>query len=260
MIMSGRAIFKGRVEGQALVLNKDFGFLGGVDADTGDILIEKGGNIKGRVLAFPRGKGSTVGSFTMYDLKAKGNAPVAIINQEAETIVTTGAVISSIPMVDRIDISLLRDGDFIVVDGDRGVIELPDIIQKGVATSIIMKNGRALMLQRSDEVSLFKNLWGGVSGTIEAGETADQTAIREVAEETGLIISNPRLKSKPIMMRNKDVIWEVHPLLFEIDVGEPVLNWENKGYSWMTESEIRKLEMVPEMIRIFEGLGVWDKK
>lgn len=259
MILSGRAISAGKSEGSALIIKNDFGFLGGVNAATGDILVGEGGNTKERVLVFPRGKGSTVGSFTMYDLKIKGNAPAAIINQEAETIVTTGAVISSIPMVDRVDISLLRNEDFIIVDGNKGTIELPDVIEKGVATSIVMKNGKVLMLQRSDNVNLFKGLWGGVSGTIEKGETPEQTAVREIKEETELLVSTPLSQGKSILIRNNDVIWKVQPLLFEINSGEPILNWENKKYSWMTESEIRKLDLVPEMISIFENMGVWKK-
>jgi len=259
MIISGRAISMGKAEGLAIVMKKDFSFLGGVDASTGDLQIERKGNIKERVLVFPRGRGSTVGSFTMYDLKTKGNAPVAIINQEAETIVATGAVISSIPMVDRVDISIIQDDDLVIVDGNAGTIELPNVILKGVATSIIMKDGKALMLQRSEKVNLFQCLWGGVSGTIEEGETEEQTAIREIEEETGLKVSPPLFKSKPILIRNGDVIWKVHPLLFEINAGEPVLNWENRNFSWMTESDIRKLNMVPEMIRIFEELGAWKK-
>lgn len=44
-----------------------------------------------------------------------------------------------------------------------------------------------LLLQRDDDA----DFWQSVTGTIEKGESAIQTAYREVAEETGLTLSFP---------------------------------------------------------------------
>ena len=98
-MLKGRSIYRGKAEGRVLKLQNALSFLGGVEASTGEIKVENGGNVADRILVFPRGKGSTVGSFVMYDLKAHGKSPLAIINSSAETIVATGAVISSIPMM-----------------------------------------------------------------------------------------------------------------------------------------------------------------
>ena len=43
-----------------------------------------------------------------------------------------------------------------------------------------------LILKRS-KTKIYEHLWQGVAGKIEKGETASQTAIRELKEETGLI-------------------------------------------------------------------------
>ena len=85
----------------------------------------KGSGIAGRVLAFPYGKGSTVGSYVLYALSRNGHAPAAIINTEAEAIIATGAIIGGIPMIDRLTIPITRlvDGTMVTVDGDRGEIE-----------------------------------------------------------------------------------------------------------------------------------------
>jgi predicted aconitase with swiveling domain len=48
-----------------------------------------------------------------------GTAPGAIINFESEAIVAVGAIISDIPMVDRVDITQIRTGDPVRVDGER---------------------------------------------------------------------------------------------------------------------------------------------
>jgi predicted aconitase with swiveling domain len=85
----------------------------------------KGSDIAGRVLAFPYGKGSTVGSYVLYALSRNGHAPAAIINTEAEAIIATGAIIGGIPMIDRptIPITQLVNGTLVTVDGDSGGIE-----------------------------------------------------------------------------------------------------------------------------------------
>jgi predicted aconitase with swiveling domain len=71
------------------------------------------------VLVFPTGKGSTVGSYTLYRMAQAGTAPVAIINRESEAIVAVGAIISDIPMVDLVDIADIQTGDRVQLDGDR---------------------------------------------------------------------------------------------------------------------------------------------
>ncbi|MFA6035377.1 MAG: DUF126 domain-containing protein, partial [Candidatus Micrarchaeia archaeon] len=95
MILKGRAIAKGVGKGEALVSSAPISFLGGVDAKTG-VVVEKGHAIEGKciagkVLVFPQGKGSTVGSYVMYQLAKNGVAPAAIVNAKAEIIVAVGA-------------------------------------------------------------------------------------------------------------------------------------------------------------------------
>ena len=124
--IQGRTIKAGRATGRALVSPEPIGFLGGVDPDTGTV-IEKGHpleghSISGRVLVFPTGKGSTVGSYTLYRLARNQKGPAAIVNQRSEAIVAVGAIISDIPMVDLVDISMIRDGAQVVVED--GVVTL----------------------------------------------------------------------------------------------------------------------------------------
>ena len=120
IVLKGRVIKAGRAEGPALVSSAPIGFLGGVDPDTGVVLEPghplQGQSVAGRVLVFPTGKGSTVGSYTILRLGRGGHGPVAIVNAESEAIVAVGAIIADIPMVDRIDISLIHDGDWVVVE------------------------------------------------------------------------------------------------------------------------------------------------
>jgi predicted aconitase with swiveling domain len=124
--VKGRAISAGVAVGEALVSQQPIGFYGGVDAKTG-LVIEKGHELEGRsikdkVLVFPRGKGSTVGSYVIYGLAKNGVAPKALVNEQTETIVATGAILAAIPCVDGVDLSGIRTGDLLEVDADRGVV------------------------------------------------------------------------------------------------------------------------------------------
>ncbi|MHC1755968.1 MAG: DUF126 domain-containing protein [Methanosarcina sp.] len=129
--LKGRTISRGCAEGEVLLSRDPISFLGSVDPETGIVVEEKhslaGKSIKGKVLVFPHGKGSTVGSYVMYQLKKNEAAPVAIINLETEPIVAVGAIISEIPLVDMLEKSpyeFLKDGDIVLVNGSEGYIEL----------------------------------------------------------------------------------------------------------------------------------------
>lgn len=121
-MMKGRIVKKGTVEGEALVSRNPLSFFGGVDPKTGTIISKDsdiyGKSMSGKILVFPYGKGSTVGSYTLLRLKKEGKNPLAIINEESEPIVCVGAIISDIPMVDKIDISAISTGDIIKIDGE----------------------------------------------------------------------------------------------------------------------------------------------
>jgi predicted aconitase with swiveling domain len=122
MELKGRIISKGSVQEEALVTSQPISFYGGVDPNTGEV-IEKGHelqgkSVKGKILVFPNGKGSTVGSYTLYRMKKNGVAPAGMINEECETVVAVGAIISDIPCVDKIDISRIQMGDSIRIDGE----------------------------------------------------------------------------------------------------------------------------------------------
>ncbi len=131
MILRGRKIVGGIAEGEALVSRDSVSFYGGVDPDTG-VITEPGHacyrkSIAGKVFIFPTGKGSTVGSYVIYRMKKQGTAPAAIINVETEAILATGCVISSIPLIDKLDgdpLKTLKTGMRLRVGSDDGLVEV----------------------------------------------------------------------------------------------------------------------------------------
>lgn len=126
--LKGRSIVPGHGRGPALVSMKPISFLGGVDPSTG-LIIERGHdlrgrNVAGRVLCFPYGHGSTVGSYVLYSLAKRGLGPKAIVNQTADPVVVVGAIIAEIPMVDQVDIRQITTDDDVEVDGHKGIVKI----------------------------------------------------------------------------------------------------------------------------------------
>ncbi len=239
MRFDARIISPGKAKGEVIRLDEALSFLGGVDGATGDLRVGNGGNVAGKVLIFPRGKGSTVGSFVMYDLMVHGKAPAAVINLSAETIVATGAVISSIPMLDSIPtIDIFQDGDIVNVDADEGFLEIEGVRMRSVVSSALVKDGRVLMLRRPETNRSFPGCWSLVAGKIEIGEDPVDAAKREIMEETGISVSVPDARMDPVYVREGDIVWEVFPFMFNVLDAEPDLNAENEAFEWVVPSEI----------------------
>jgi hypothetical protein len=128
MKLTGRTIFPGQASGTALVSRMGISFYGGVDPETG-IVTEtghdlEGQSIAGKVLVFPTGKGSTVGSYVLYRLKKNGHAPLAIINADCETITAVGCIIAEIPCIDRVDLTQIETGMQITLDAESSSVIL----------------------------------------------------------------------------------------------------------------------------------------
>lgn len=126
MRLTGRTIFPGQASGVALVSRMGISFYGGVDPETGEITEAghdlEGQSLAGKVLVFPSGKGSTVGSYILYRLKHNGHAPAAIINTECETITAVGCIISEIPCIDQVQIEKLISGMQLHIDAEKGLV------------------------------------------------------------------------------------------------------------------------------------------
>ncbi len=116
--MKQKIIVSGNAEGEVLASSEPISFFGGVNPKTGEI-IDKGNSIcgksvKGKILVFPTGKGSTVGSYVIYRMKKENSAPAAIIVEEAEPIIVVGCVLAEIPLI-QASVNF-KTGDYIKIE------------------------------------------------------------------------------------------------------------------------------------------------
>ena len=137
IVLKGRGLLGGTVEGEALSSKKYFGFTHGVDPSTGEIVDERhewrGLNVKGKILVYPFGKSSSSGALWIIDTVRQGNAPLAIINVEAEAITGGGCMLAemlygtTIVLVDKLDgdpCAIIKSGDRVRVNGQDGIVEI----------------------------------------------------------------------------------------------------------------------------------------
>ncbi len=131
MILKCRKVVSGVAEGEAVVTREPVSFLGGVNPDKG-MVVERGHEaegqvITGKIFVFPYGKGSTAGPYIIYAMSKRKTAPRGMINLQAEPIIASGAAIGNIPLVDRLDrnpLEVIRTGDHVRIDADRGIVEV----------------------------------------------------------------------------------------------------------------------------------------
>lgn len=126
-IVIGRG--KGVISGTALVTTEPICFLGGVDVKTGNITEQGhplyGACMKDTILVFPTGKGSTGGSYLIYDTIMNGNGPKCMLNLTVEQVTAIGCIMGEMPLIDQTDADITRlihTGDQVSVDFDNGTI------------------------------------------------------------------------------------------------------------------------------------------
>ncbi|MEM2952818.1 MAG: DUF126 domain-containing protein [Candidatus Bathyarchaeia archaeon] len=128
IILKGRGIVEGFCKAEALVSTKPISFLGDIDPKTGKVIGKNldiyGECVTDKVLCFPHGHGSTVGSYVLYSLAKNKLAPKAIVNEKADPVIVVGVVIANIPMIDQININQIKMGEIVEVDAHKGLIKI----------------------------------------------------------------------------------------------------------------------------------------
>ncbi len=251
-LIMGRGMAPGTAEADALVCNQTISPLG--EMSKSGIIVSgpcSGKSFRDRILIFKGGRGSTVGSYVLLELKNSNYAPAGIINEAAEQVVLTGAIISEIPMIDRIPLDIFREGDIVRMDGKEGSVSIKNIAEKDVATVYLLKGNQILLLKRSDKVSTYKCQYGGISGYIEKEETPEETGRREMMEECGITDAKLLSKGKIVYVRDDRTIFRITPIIMKTEQENIRLNWENSESIWVDMDKLNSYETVPKFKETF---------
>jgi predicted aconitase with swiveling domain len=131
MKLKGYTVNPGEGEGEAVVVDTPFSFLGELDPSTGKIPSpfhpQFGQSLKDKILVFPTGKGSSMGPVIGWYAMKAGKNPAAMVCIEAEPIIASVALTANIPMVHKLDknpLEIIKSGDYVKVDATAGIVEV----------------------------------------------------------------------------------------------------------------------------------------
>ncbi|HZY70238.1 MAG TPA: NUDIX domain-containing protein [Thermoplasmata archaeon] len=161
------------------------------------------------------------------------------------------------PVVGELEVDAFRDGDRGAIDGSSGAVSLDGVERTDVVTAFLeRRDGRILLLQRSERVGSFRGRWAGVSGFLEGNEPERQ-AHREILEETGIEGPSLRLEARGrvAFARDGPRLYAVHPFRFRVALPTVRLDWEHSVAEWVEPAEIRRRPTVPGLDRVWERVA-----
>jgi 8-oxo-dGTP pyrophosphatase MutT (NUDIX family) len=132
-----------------------------------------------------------------------------------------------------------------------------------------MRDGKVLILRRSQKVGTYRGKWAAVSGHLESGEKPLERALTEIREETGIerdwLVLAGIGPETPIAGTS----FVVHPFMFELrnpaSTVDPAwrkttfddvpfqLDWEHTESKWVDPPELSILDTVPQLAEVFEA-------
>lgn len=125
MKLQARSLNPGSVTAEAFLVEQAFSFIGDFDPKTGALLIPHhpryGESLAGKVLVCPSGKGGTMAPFLIYEAFQQGNAPAAILCNQADPILFESAMAINIPIFDSFNVdvlTLLKNGQLVAINGE----------------------------------------------------------------------------------------------------------------------------------------------
>ncbi len=121
---------------------------------------------------------------------------------------------------------------------------------------IALHEGKILLVERGREPGL--GLWALPGGHVEAGETMENAVVREMAEETGLVV-----ECGPLRGWVQRIFDEYHMVIFDFDVSvvgstEPAAGDDAAEVRWCGLGDLEGLPMVPGMVEFLVDHGVME--
>jgi len=107
----------------------------------------------------------------------------------------------------------------------------------------VKRDGCTLMVHRIKKANdIHEGKWNGLGGKFEAGETPEDCVAREVLEESGLVIENPRLHGLLMFPKFKGNDWYVFVFTSTQFSGELIDSPEGR-LEWIADEKLTGLNL-----------------
>ena len=113
-----------------------------------------------------------------------------------------------------------------------------------IVSALIEKNGKYLVLQRSEKNITNKNKWQLPEGKVRPGENFLKALKRELLEETSMILTNAKLFGiHSSILKEAHGIFRVFRIIFKCKtMGKIKLSKDHKDFKWVSFKE--KLDFI----------------
>jgi 8-oxo-dGTP diphosphatase len=110
----------------------------------------------------------------------------------------------------------------------------------------VKQNDRTLMMHRIKKADdIHKGKWNGLGGKLEPGESPEQCIVREVREEAGLEIVNPRYHGLLVFADFKAEDWYVFVFTARQFAGSLVADSAEGKLEWVRDEKLLALPLWP---------------
>lgn len=117
------------------------------------------------------------------------------------------------------------------------------------ASIAIVEQDRVLLIKRA--FAPYRNFWTLPGGRRDAGETPAETAIREVAEELGLVVGDP-LHVETQALRSSEDVWRLAVYVSASYEGDIVASDEIADHAWVEPKKIKDLRTTTGLYDVIE--------
>jgi len=125
-----------------------------------------------------------------------------------------------------------------------------------LAASAVVKDaeGRVLLVLRVNEPEA--GCWTIPGGRVEPGESLEDAAVREVLEETGLLVLVEHELGTLDLANGPDEVYEIHDFLAHVVSGEAVAGGDAADVGWFGPRELEGLPLTQDLLGYLTRYGV----
>ncbi len=126
-----------------------------------------------------------------------------------------------------------------------------------VVTGIVKHKNKFLILKKSPKDYNYPNKWSFCSGFVKEFESAEDSVLREIKEETGLEAKIKKTgKITKVIDKRKKIRWVIAVYLCSVKRTDVKLCHENTDFRWIKKNEFKRYDFVPGITGDFKRLGL----